>query len=225
MKLPVQVPVAAAARAFGRSARRCLVALGAGTIVLVAAASGWPAAAAAPSPVSTRVTVFIPSTFTPIQVETGYCWVGSIASDRADAFRCMSGNAIHDPCFAFGLGTAVACPVDPQAGRMVLMVLTKPLPTGKDANRPGLAPTPWWGLLAGGGFCGVATGTTVDGRPFSCGLPGKGRSLTSVWCTWPAPEKGHPATYTSRCARTVTGSGGMPTLGKDRTYVLTQLWY
>jgi hypothetical protein len=31
---------------------------------------------------------------------TGYCWTSSNATDRTDAWRCMTGNYIYDPCFA-----------------------------------------------------------------------------------------------------------------------------
>jgi len=58
----------------------------------------------------------------------GSCWTHSLASDRSDAWRCMAGNDIYDPCFSGSPheGT-VACAEGPFSKNVVLMTLTKAL--------------------------------------------------------------------------------------------------
>ena len=182
-----------------------------------------PAARAASTPRPTNVRVFVPATFSATAVETGYCWTGSIASNRPDAFRCMSGNAIMDPCFAFGTGAAVECPSAASATQAVFLVLTKPLPAANPRPKSGGTIQPWSAALSDGARCGVLTGTT-PGRSFSCGLPGKNGSVTPIYCTWPAPEAGDPSVYSAKCA-TATFNGTGPHLGKDSTYTFASLWY
>jgi len=42
------------------------------------------------------------------------CWVGSLSSQRPDAFRCMWDSGIMDPCFLNGEAMILACPGDPR---------------------------------------------------------------------------------------------------------------
>ncbi len=93
----------------------------------------------------------------------GYCWTTSIAEGTANAYRCMSGNYIYDPCFAPHAGAAgvseVACAPAPWS-KVVMMRLTRRLPANS-----GYRPTLWALVLAGGDRCVVGTGTNgeVDG--------------------------------------------------------------
>lgn len=91
----------------------------------------------------------------------GYCWTDSLAVARQDAYRCLSGNDIYDPCFSNPYGLRqVACPLgDPD--KIVLITVTKALPT----NSFQAATTPWLFELANGEICGAVTGATfvVDG--------------------------------------------------------------
>ncbi len=98
----------------------------------------------------------------------GYCWTGSDASNRKDAFRCFTGNFIHDPCFASPKGNKVACPTNAAKRDVEVITLTKPLPA---PNRGG-SPDTWLIKLGNGWLCSLDTGATfiVDGKRanFSC---------------------------------------------------------
>ena len=122
----------------------------------------------------TRVMVYeppLPANSTP--VEKGSCFASSIAAPyRADAWRCMVGNAISDPCFelATGGGKSLLCGANPAAvstSSMFVLQLTKSLP---QASVPAPAsttsgttqPSAWLVQLVDGTICTPFTGT----RPF-----------------------------------------------------------
>jgi hypothetical protein len=95
----------------------------------------------------------------------GSCWTASIAVADPDAFRCLAGNTIEDPCFAPpapARPSSVVCLPDPWSAGTVLS-LTAALPTGSGRPRP--SPTPWALELANGAHCVAVTGTvsTVAG--------------------------------------------------------------
>ena len=103
-------------------------------------------------------------------MQNGSCWTNSIAAPyRADAWRCMVGNEIYDPCFGIPTSTntkRLLCgvnPIDPAATSTFILRLTKSLPT------PGAIPSPtasnwaWAIMLADGTYCAPFTGT----RPFA----------------------------------------------------------
>jgi hypothetical protein len=90
-------------------------------------------------------------------VATGSCWTNSIAAPVADAYRCISGNRIYDPCFASPRPAGpleVACLAAPWDQAEVLR-LSGALPTSKplDGGRP------WAIVLGNGARCVAATGT------------------------------------------------------------------
>jgi hypothetical protein len=97
-----------------------------------------------------------------VQRGRGFCFTGSIADPRSDAWRCFLGNEIHDPCFSGG-GAFVLCPNGTPDSRDALELrLTKPLPHNQ-ANPPG-NPTsrdPWVIVTAGGDYCYRLTGTSA----------------------------------------------------------------
>lgn len=108
----------------------------------------------------------------------GSCWTASLASgSRPDAWRCMAGNRIHDPCFAgfIGADQVAACPTSPWSPEVVLLSLSAPLPGG--AARPeNLVDGPPWALeLASGERCTMLTGATwaVAGMRVNYGCPGE----------------------------------------------------
>lgn len=118
---------------------------------------------------STQVIKFVPPTSASQQV-SGNCFTSSLAATRADAWRCMSGNAIYDPCFTIpGKTSAVMCIPDPlDATSFVQMNLTQPLP----AHDPIPSQTqPWFLQLADGTECNFLTGATglVDGDRINYG--------------------------------------------------------
>ncbi len=117
----------------------------------------------------TRVINFTPPTSASQQV-SGNCFVSSLAATRADAFRCMAGNEIMDPCFTVPENSsAVICvrnPLDPST--FVQMNLTQPLP----AIEPVLPLShPWFLELADGTVCNFLTGATgaVNGQRINYG--------------------------------------------------------
>src|SRR5260370_24614519 len=111
--------------------------------------------------------------FTPAIPKTapiaGNCFSESIAADRLDAWRCFTGNIIHDPCFAAKPGaTLVVCDADPITRKAGIAVrLATPLPLhGKFAGQQ-----PWLLELADGAECNLFTGATsvVKGQRINYG--------------------------------------------------------
>lgn len=99
---------------------------------------------------------------------SGYCWTGSIAANRKDAWRCFVGNTIRDPCFSSPLDPGyVACP-NPGLTKGIKIKLTKKLPH-KFANhrQPSVRARPWLIQTASRRRWEFVTGATtvVDGRP------------------------------------------------------------
>lgn len=117
----------------------------------------------------TTVVQYSASTMTVSSTVSGSCFATSIASNRRDAFRCMVGNAIHDPCFSIA-AKKVACPQDLVKNSGIAITLTKPLPP---AASPPKAPQAWALILKSGATCNRATGTMMDPDfPFYCsGMP------------------------------------------------------
>lgn len=117
----------------------------------------------------TQVIVFSP-TGTPGNTAQGYCWVRSLAAWRPGAWRCMSGNFIHDPCFSTSDGASwVTCVPDPLDEKKNLRLnLDRPLPVGE----PTINRTHAWALaLDDGTVCSYFTGATgpIDGQRLNYG--------------------------------------------------------
>lgn len=96
----------------------------------------------------------------------GNCWTSSLAVWRADAWRCMIGNEIYDPCFSEGEGVICdARPMSSDAG--FALKLTEPLPTAEAPQDT--AAHAWLVELADGTVCEFATGATggVNGERFN----------------------------------------------------------
>jgi hypothetical protein len=103
------------------------------------------------------------------------CWVGSIASQRADAFRCSVGNDIHDPCFSFQRPEDVpptgvmVCPHDPRVASddMAFVYDLSQLPPPQSARDN------VWFMVVDGNACFMLTGTIGEiggvAVPFECG--------------------------------------------------------
>lgn len=89
----------------------------------------------------------------------GYCWTGSIAIDRPDAWRCMAGNELFDPCFAYKQKGFVVCDPNPAQGDPGMrMKLTKPLPKSQQNAAPASQQGAWLVELADGTACMQRTG-------------------------------------------------------------------
>lgn len=162
-----------------------------------------PALAVPTMAAHTKVVVFDAKSMHVTSRQTGYCWTSSIASQRADAYRCMVGNAIHDPCFTLSQ-KSVACPTSADGTSGVAISLTKPLPQDTMRN------TVWRMQLVNGTRCDIGTGTVVPDYPFYC-------SGGLVCSAPPAGEQHGPAFV--KCA---TVSNGKP--GKPGTYLASILY-
>ncbi len=124
---------------------------------------------------STEVVKYVPPDV-PRNERSGSCWTNSIATPRDNAWRCMAGNEIFDPCFAFG--PAVVCGVNPaMANEGFRLVLDKPIPS-TPAAASGETNTGWLIQLADGTICNRATGARgmVDGQ------------MTTYYCTSKNPD-------------------------------------
>lgn len=87
------------------------------------------------------------------------CWTGSLADARNDAFRCMVGNAIYDPCFTNQTikNSHVLCPLYTPASHVLKVNLTKALPTPNHTGDP-TRYVPWAIKLTNGRWCEIHTG-------------------------------------------------------------------
>lgn len=93
----------------------------------------------------------------------GRCVAASVAdSGRPDAWRCMSGNRIYDPCFeGFEQSTAVvACLESPRALAAVVLTPTGGVPRQLANKGYPLASPPWSLSLGNGASCGLLTVAT-----------------------------------------------------------------
>jgi hypothetical protein len=103
------------------------------------------------------------------KASAGSCFTGSIISQRPDAWRCMEGNELQDPCFAAALNShSVVCPENgPWSGKVIRITLAQGLPSSganilRD-NNPNKSPLtdPAWAIeLAGGDHCIFLAGTS-----------------------------------------------------------------
>lgn len=98
-------------------------------------------------------------------VDGGTCWTSSIGdSQNPDAWRCMSGNGILDPCFAPPGGTdvaQVACATSPTSD-LTLLDLTTPLASSTASPGGAALVLPWVMVLANGDQCTVFQGTAAE---------------------------------------------------------------
>lgn len=167
---------------------------------LAALLSAAPALAVPTIAAHTTVVVFSASSMHVTGKQSGRCWTASIASQRSDAYRCMVGNEIHDPCFTLSQH-AVACPTDIQANRGIVISLAQPLP------EPNPAHSVWGMQLQSGAQCNRGTGTILPGYEFYCagGLicsappPGTPQGAVFVHCG--TPENGKVGTTGSYLVR------------------------
>jgi hypothetical protein len=133
---------------------------------------------------------------------TGYCFTASLATGASDAYRCIEGNLIHDPCFAprHPDGT-VACFLDPWHP-VTLLRLDRPLPHHGPEPAGAL---PWAIETTDGRRCVFLTGATapMGGERINYGcingsfLIGDPSRRTPLWTIRSAPGyrpdvPGHP---------------------------------
>lgn len=133
----------------------------ASALTLAMALLAAPALAVPTAVAHSKVVIFDAKSMKVTARQTGHCWTSSIASQRSDAYRCMVGNGIHDPCFTL-TPKSVACPTSDDARSGVLISLTKPLP--QDTMKY----TVWRMQLTSGAQCNIGTGTRNPDYPFYC---------------------------------------------------------
>jgi hypothetical protein len=76
------------------------------------------------------------------------CWIGASADqNRGDAFRCMAGHGIFDPCFRIILTKLYVCPRTPWADSVVVLHADDPPP---ERNEDGSKPERPWALVLEG---------------------------------------------------------------------------
>jgi hypothetical protein len=170
---------------------------------------------------STRIVIYNPAGFDATEEVSGNCFTGSIAAQRAGAFRCMADNSIYDPSFVTN-NNAVAAPVgDPDKNEGVLIKLTEPLLQPPEAweNPPDPAnPKPWYVQLTGGGVCGVLTGTRPPDFPLGCTIP----SVTeSAYCMQPVPVAQRPTVYSTICG---TYDESTRDIVNQKAYLIEEMW-
>ena len=117
---------------------------------------------------STEFINFVPPENLPSDIKNGFCSVNSVAQPyRQDAWRCMAGSSVYDPCFSTVLNDVVYCKMNPlEQGSDFLIELTKPLPTPlipKNINNNWV----WFLVLEDGIQLSPYTGTRpiIDGEP------------------------------------------------------------
>jgi hypothetical protein len=166
----------------------------AGTLLFAALLFGAPGFAVPTVSAHTSVVVFDAKSMHVTERLNGYCWTGSIASERSDAFRCMTGNSIHDPCFTLS-PREVACPTSAEKNEGVVISLTKPLPPANQSS------SVWRMQLESGAECNVGTGTTIPGYPFYC--------TGALVCSAPPPGRAQNAVFV-HCATLTDGKLSTP---------------
>ena len=165
------------------------------------AAGGSRAASATGILPATRIVVFHPKGAAGATVKGNCAMGGSLAVQRADAWRCIVGNAIYDPCFSAGAhATSVICGATPTKPVGIRVSLPGPLPTHEH-----VAGSQAWILQLGDGTtCGFLTGATfgIKGqranygcansrRDYVVGTPARGRvwyAVVAVLSAKPSPN-------------------------------------
>lgn len=144
----------------------------------------------------TKVTVFHAFTASgrptlPTKSLTGYCWTGSLTADRDDAWRCLVGNGLYDPCFSSAAAPAVVLCPNYKLTTDIEIHLTRPLPL-KQADRggPSVHIQPWLIELeastvpnVGPPRCEFSSGATnvIDGKRLNYFCTGGAFSTMGLW--------------------------------------------
>lgn len=148
----------------------------------------------------------------------GDCWTSSLAVWREDAWRCMVGNDIYDPCFS--QDDSVICGASPVTPTVSFaLTLTEPLPPPEvPADTTGHA---WLVELPDGTVCEFATGATG----------GVGDERINYLCPSPDPSQqvvilGDLEEGTVWMAHWAVLTGGMPdlTVVEDAMVPLRTVW-
>lgn len=137
-----------------------------------------------PEKPTTKIISFqIPDQF-PKDTKNGSCWTNSLAQPyRQDAWRCISDNAIYDPCFETEQSGTLFCQMNPLVDSSFLMNITTPLPViqGAVAEKDNWA---WFVKLSDGTICSPFTGTRPqvgnDAAFYGCKSQDKNQQIVLV---------------------------------------------
>jgi hypothetical protein len=146
--------------------KRGLLAVAMSVVLLVASACAAPGSAlATPTPTSsvppTQVIQYVPAVPSGAE-QQGRCWTSSLAVARDDAWRCMVGNEIFDPCFAVSSAQTIVCDADPATNKPgFVLKLTEPLPAPDVPAQVKQSYQGWLVQLSDGTICSYATGATT----------------------------------------------------------------
>jgi hypothetical protein len=124
-----------------------------------------PPGARADTTTATVYRAFTPHGFVKVHTHTnrGSCFAGSLTAPRRDAWRCIVGNYIHDPCFALTAHSSyVICPDAPWRKTGTKISLTEVLPQAyRNHKAPSTTPLPWAVELSSGERCLFLSGATT----------------------------------------------------------------
>jgi hypothetical protein len=185
---------------------------------------------ATPSPPSTPTATAmyryeLPATFPdPATLPAADCWTGSVATLRADGFRCSLDSMIHDPCFLSTEAMILACPDDPRDESTTIFARWGGETNPADVRGPAGEGSFWFLVLdaPGSPLCHLVTGATgglAGGRraDFAC-------SGGIDWCASPEPTgSGDLVAY---CYPGVQpGWSEEQMLAVETTYTVSEAWY
>jgi hypothetical protein len=77
------------------------------------------------------------------KTQNGKCFASSSETNRNDAWRCLTGNFLHDPCFSSSAAPGIVlCPDHPWGSSGIEIRLTKAL-SGGHTKKPSTKGLPW----------------------------------------------------------------------------------
>lgn len=162
--------------------------------ILLAVAVLAGGAATATAAVKTDARIYTPFTSSGgvpahvIKTVRGSCFSGSSAVAHKNAWRCMSGNLLYDPCFssANAAGLVLCSATGPWSSSLIEIKLTKALPTKfGNKGKPTTSGLPWALVTTSGWKCRLDTGATnvVNGKRLNYSCTGTNNSL------WGSPQR------------------------------------
>ncbi len=179
------------------------------------------AVTAAPVAVGTSIIHFVPSINQASEPnEQGSCWTGSIAAPfRTDAWRCMTGNQLADPCFEISGTNKLLCSPTGNDSDNFILTLTEALPAPIPASPP--IPTNWaWKfLLTNGVVCTPFTGTgtlTADKQEGYYGCSDSTTILGNLDNSMPL--------WTAKDAILSGATNGLPTVISSKSIAIKAVW-
>lgn len=109
------------------------------------------------------------------------CWIGSVSTNRSDAFRCSSDNSILDPCFEDPIllppDSVITCPSDPTDKNPLQFKAEIDRKHANDGAKNQESNCPWFIIMDDGSLCFARTGASeiIAGRrvDYSCKDGGK----------------------------------------------------